>query len=758
MSDRDFASHPTRSGYHVRARALRALEAGTAYMSTTRTEYSDTQSTVQQDGPPSSSASSYDSTSTNGSSVRQLGRSLRDRSSTLLAYAGDALERLELSSDGADRPRRSMQDTLRLPRKPFSTYSPTYTGRGVNNDEYRRHNLFPLPPPGHVRPILLPTYAVHVAESDHTAGLHIRIDGFVEQWPSTVGTGQRIFMQLARQLANLPRLPRQQPAPYSRPGSQTPPVAKSHYTTAEHTTIVPPPSVSAPTTPLHADTDDSVFFPETPPGLPRREAHHIADDGGVFPDEGTADRLARHALALGTPERTLGRVLQGMGALPVEGYMDDRWQHQVHTAMEQLHDEQLDAQEHAPVAGPMGGSAFWANRTQDEVEKLWRTLEHRIRCFWTYRKPFQDVVIEVVPVFRSEKDDRPYERRWILDEYGVNLEDPCNDTPVLAVTEMRSDSHGLFTEMVAIPWAKLEHYLSHYYPNQKTFQDIVGLRMRARLQHDPYTNDPSSTHSSPWQTLHISQDSPQTVHVICDIDDTAKHTHVLGGARAVTRNVFARPFEEVTIPGVQSWFEHLRSEQKLVSGFHYVTNAPAEMHAIIKAYMATAKLPAGTLLLKHYFTSNKSSGVLSWLQAYMQPAAARKRQNLLRCLDDFPQTRFVLVGDSGEMDLEVYCELARQRPQQVGAIWIRDVGNVNRATKRLVEERSKRLDKQTSTPPECESTQQDPSYSSDEEADEYMVRMRRNLTLLPDSTTLHFWKTGYDAIEESVKRIQTMVS
>ena len=42
-------------------------------------------------------------------------------------------------------------------------------------------------------------------------------------------------------------------------------------------------------------------------------------------------------------------------------------------------------------------------------------------------------------------------------------------------------------------------------------------------------------------------------------------------------------------------------------------------------------------------------------------------------LDRFPQRRFVLVGDSGEKDPEIYAELAPRHPKQISRILIRDV-------------------------------------------------------------------------------------
>ncbi|MFH1921907.1 MAG: App1 family protein, partial [Planctomycetota bacterium] len=44
-----------------------------------------------------------------------------------------------------------------------------------------------------------------------------------------------------------------------------------------------------------------------------------------------------------------------------------------------------------------------------------------------------------------------------------------------------------------------------------------------------------------------------------------------------------------------------------------------------------------------------------------------------RILADFPERRFILVGDSGEQDPEIYAAIARTHPEQVIRIFIRNV-------------------------------------------------------------------------------------
>lgn len=77
-------------------------------------------------------------------------------------------------------------------------------------------------------------------------------------------------------------------------------------------------------------------------------------------------------------------------------------------------------------------------------------------------------------------------------------------------------------------------------------------------------------------------------------------------------------------------------------------------------------MPTGSVRLRSYGTRTLFSGLLS-------AAADRKRDGVLEVLTSFPHSRFILIGDSGEQDLELYASLAHNYPEQILCIFIRDV-------------------------------------------------------------------------------------
>lgn len=151
------------------------------------------------------------------------------------------------------------------------------------------------------------------------------------------------------------------------------------------------------------------------------------------------------------------------------------------------------------------------------------------------------------------------------------------------------------------------------------------------------------------------------VSLISDIDDTVKRSSISMGAREIFRNTFIRDLGGLTVDGVREWYNSLAD---MGVSFHYCSNSPWQLFPVIASFFHLAGLPPGSIHLKQY------SGML---QGIFEPVAERKKGTLERILRDFPERKYLLVGDSGEADLEVYTELAVANPGRILAVFIRDV-------------------------------------------------------------------------------------
>ncbi|EUC48519.1 hypothetical protein COCMIDRAFT_87080 [Bipolaris oryzae ATCC 44560] len=155
--------------------------------------------------------------------------------------------------------------------------------------------------------------------------------------------------------------------------------------------------------------------------------------------------------------------------------------------------------------------------------------------------------------------------------------------------------------------------------------------------------------------------SSQGISVISDIDDTIKHSAIGSGAREIFRNVFIRDLLDLTIDGVREWYNKMA---EMGVKFHYVSNSPWQLYPVISKYFSLAGLPPGSFHLKQY------SGML---QGIFEPVAERKKVTLDKIARDFPERNFILIGDSGEADLEVYTDFVLENSGRVVAVFIRDV-------------------------------------------------------------------------------------
>ncbi|POR37506.1 Uncharacterized protein TPAR_02282 [Tolypocladium paradoxum] len=162
-------------------------------------------------------------------------------------------------------------------------------------------------------------------------------------------------------------------------------------------------------------------------------------------------------------------------------------------------------------------------------------------------------------------------------------------------------------------------------------------------------------------TQEIKITEPRGVSLISDVDDTIKHSNISAGAREIFRNTFVRELGDLTVDGVKEWYNQMHD---LGVSIHYCSNSPWQLFPVLASFFKQGGLPPGSLHLKQY------SGML---QGIFEPVAERKKTTLNRLMRDFPKRRFILVGDSGEADLEVYTELALANPGRILAVFIRDV-------------------------------------------------------------------------------------
>jgi phosphatidate phosphatase APP1 len=151
--------------------------------------------------------------------------------------------------------------------------------------------------------------------------------------------------------------------------------------------------------------------------------------------------------------------------------------------------------------------------------------------------------------------------------------------------------------------------------------------------------------------------------VISDIDDTVVRSHATSILKmawiVVANNAHARlPFE-----GVSAFYEALRrgAQGGAYNPIFYVSSSPWNIYDVLEDFLDVHNVPEGPLFLK------------DWSPTVLGKHHDHKLGIIRTLLATYPGLPFVLIGDSGEQDPEIYHQVVREHPGRIRGVYIRDV-------------------------------------------------------------------------------------
>lgn len=155
--------------------------------------------------------------------------------------------------------------------------------------------------------------------------------------------------------------------------------------------------------------------------------------------------------------------------------------------------------------------------------------------------------------------------------------------------------------------------------------------------------------------------------VISDIDDTVVKTEAASMTKmlqtVLTRNARRRlPFE-----GVAGFYRALVVGRSGAADnpIFYVSSGPWNLYDMLIDFFEIQGLPEGPLLLQDY-----GIDPTKFIHASNDD---HKIGEIRRLLETYPDLPFILIGDSGQRDPEIYETMCTQFPGRITAIYIRDV-------------------------------------------------------------------------------------
>ena len=154
-----------------------------------------------------------------------------------------------------------------------------------------------------------------------------------------------------------------------------------------------------------------------------------------------------------------------------------------------------------------------------------------------------------------------------------------------------------------------------------------------------------------------------------DMDDTIKVTDVLNHDEKIA-NTFLRPFKAV--PGMPELYRSWKDALGPRIHFHVVSAGPWQFNEPLRRFTEEAGFPSFTWDMRSVDIGDIRV-LLSELNQNLDNIYDHKLQKIRALMRRFPKRHFVLVGDSGEKDPEVYAKIVSEFMDRVDAVFIRNV-------------------------------------------------------------------------------------
>jgi phosphatidate phosphatase APP1 len=171
--------------------------------------------------------------------------------------------------------------------------------------------------------------------------------------------------------------------------------------------------------------------------------------------------------------------------------------------------------------------------------------------------------------------------------------------------------------------------------------------------------------------------------IISDIDDTILISHATDVGKKLWLSVSKNAYTRRPFPGVSAFYKALTDEGR--NPIFYVSSSDWNLFDLIKDFLEYRNIPHGPLLLKDLHVDLRNI----WKSGGGSHEHKKEKVNLLFSL--YSGMKFILIGDSGQHDPEIYADVVQENPGRVMCIYIRQI-------KSLEEDRREELKKAIAGP------------------------------------------------------------
>lgn len=246
------------------------------------------------------------------------------------------------------------------------------------------------------------------------------------------------------------------------------------------------------------------------------------------------------------------------------------------------------------------------------------------------------------------------------------------------------------------PWDNLinmyRRFESDEVPHARVLARFQGIEQDIRANEEGYFevsfrfDEPISINSR-WQQIQLELLEPQNpgnsrptakgtvmivspqadFGVISDIDDTVVHTGVTSRLKLASTILLKNAYTRLPLRGVAEFYTALQigSSENVRNPLFYVSSSPWNMYDLFREFLQINDIPDGPIFLRDWgFEANS---------LLAENNRKYKLGAIYTILESFSDLKFILIGDSGEEDPEIYAQVIQDYPQRILGVYIRDV-------------------------------------------------------------------------------------
>ena len=168
-------------------------------------------------------------------------------------------------------------------------------------------------------------------------------------------------------------------------------------------------------------------------------------------------------------------------------------------------------------------------------------------------------------------------------------------------------------------------------------------------------------------TAHVLVASPNAAFgVISDLDDTVIQSHVTNFLRAARTLFLDNARTRLPFPGVAAFYQALHAGTDTTRNpIYYVSSSPWNLYSLLAEFLDLQGIPLGPLMLRDWDFDYRMMGA--------DRHQSHKGEIIRQIVAQHPELPFILIGDSGQQDPEIYKAIVEEFPDRILAVYIRNI-------------------------------------------------------------------------------------